>query len=149
MVENISSTLGTPFLPDFSNLFRGGLMRQNEYELSTRINLVPKEEVSSRISSENFTIQIRPLLRNYLLEKFPDIKLRLLEDPPGPPVRATFLAKIQSDGSRKSLEDFTKMLYQKIQPLAREQDIADIGVSMASTYKKAEVVIDQDAAGRV
>lgn len=70
-------------------------MRQNEYELSLRINLVPKEEVSDRISSENFTIQMRPLLRNYLLEKFPDVKIRLLEDPPGPPVRATFLAKIQ------------------------------------------------------
>ena len=40
------------------------------------------------------------------------------------------------------------MLYQKIQPLAREQDIADIGVSLATTYKKAKVMIDQDAAGR-
>lgn len=148
ITDNISSTVWEAFLPDFSNLFRGGLMRQNEYELSLRINLVPKEEVSDRISSENFTIQMRPLLRNYLLEKFPDVKIRLLEDPPGPPVRATFLAKIQWDGTRQELEDFTKMLYQKIQPLAQEQDIADMGVSFASTYKKAQVVIDQDAAGR-
>ena len=148
ITESLSSTVGTPFLSDFSNLFRGGLMRQNEYELSMRINLLPKEELSGRLNSENFTIQIRPLLRNFLLEKFPDIKLRLLEDPPGPPVRATFLAKIQSTGTREGLENFTKMLYQKIQPLAREQDIADIGVSLATTYKKAKVIIDQDAAGR-
>ena len=76
-------------------------MRQNEYELSMRINLVPKEVMKERINSENFTIQLRPLLRNFILEKFPDIKLRLLEDPPGPPVRATFLAKIQSTGTRE------------------------------------------------
>ena len=101
VTESISSTVGTPFLSDFSNLFRGGLMRQNEYEISMRINLLPKEELKKRINSENFTIQIRPLLRNFLLEKFPDVKLRLLEDPPGPPVRATFLAKIQSNGPRE------------------------------------------------
>lgn len=148
VVESISTTIGTPFLWDFSNLFRWGLFRQNEYELSQRINLIPKEELSWRISSEDFSIQIRPLLRNYLLEEFPDIKLRLLEDPPGPPVRATFLAKIQSESSRDALKDFSQRLYQKIQPLMWEQDIVDWGISLASTYKKAKIIIDQDAAGR-
>lgn len=148
VVESISSTIGTPFLSDFSNLFRWGLFRQNEYEISQRINLVPKEELSSRISSENFSIQVRPLLRNHLLERFPDIKIRLLEDPPGPPVRATFLAKIQSDSSRESLKDFSQRLYQKIQPIIQKQDIADAGISLASTYKKLKIIIDQDAVGR-
>jgi hypothetical protein len=38
---------------------------------------------------------LRPKLRSYILEKYPDIKIRLLEDPPGPPVRATFLIKLK------------------------------------------------------
>jgi hypothetical protein len=32
-----------------------------------------------------------------MMEKYPDLQVRLLEDPPGPPVRATFLAKIKTD----------------------------------------------------
>jgi len=48
-----------------------------------------------RNSSEKFTIELRPELRNYLLKKYPDIKVKLLEDPPGPPVRSTFMAKIK------------------------------------------------------
>lgn len=148
IVENISSTVWEPFLWDFSNLFRGWLFRQNEYEISSRINLIPKAEEKNRVSSENFAIQVRPLLRNYLLEKYPDIKLRLLEDPPGPPVRATFLAKIQSNAPQAQLQDFTRNISQKIQPIIHEQDIVDSGVSFASTYKKIQIVIDQDAAGR-
>ena len=123
-------------------------MRRNEYELSLRINLIPKHHLKNRISSELFTIQARPYLRDTLLKQFPDIKIRLLEDPPGPPVRATFLAKIQSTASEKSLQAFSQRLYQKIQPLAQQEDIADMGISSSSTYKKAQIIIDQDAVAR-
>jgi len=148
ITQSVSSTIGTPFLPDFANLFRGGLMRQNEYEISMRINLLPKEETKGRLSSEAFTIDLRPYLRNELLAKYPDVKIRLLEDPPGPPVRATFLAKIQSTGPRKNLEKFASYLYQKIQPLATQEDISDMGLSTASTYRKMQIIVDHDAAGR-
>jgi hypothetical protein len=65
-----------------------------------RINLlkpsVYKEKTGEdRDSSEKITIDLRPELRKYILEKYPDVKLSLLEDPPGPPVRATFLIKIK------------------------------------------------------
>ena len=123
-------------------------MRRNEYELSLRINLLPKHHLKNRISSELFTIQARPYLRDTLLKQFPDIKIRLLEDPPGPPVRATFLAKIQSTAPEKSLQAFSQRLYQKIQPLTQQEDIADMGISSSSTYKKAQIIIDQDAVAR-
>jgi hypothetical protein len=57
--------------------------------------LISKDEHKDRIKSENYTFNIRPLLTKYLLEKYPDVKLRLLEDPPGPPVRATFMLKVK------------------------------------------------------
>jgi multidrug efflux pump subunit AcrB len=82
IVESVSSTIGTPFMGDFANLFRGGSQRFAEYNLSARINLIPKEEEKNRLKSEEFTIKIRPLLRASLLAKYPDIKIRLLEDPP-------------------------------------------------------------------
>jgi len=56
--------------------------RNGENQLSARINLLPKESLKNRLSSEDYTIQIRPLLKDVLLAKYPDIKFRLLEDPP-------------------------------------------------------------------
>jgi hypothetical protein len=65
-----------------------------------RINLVSPDNYKkkfnkSRDTSEKITIDLRPKLREYLLEKYPDVKIQLLEDPPGPPVRATFLVKLK------------------------------------------------------
>jgi hypothetical protein len=65
-----------------------------------RINLISPEEYEkkfnkSRDNSEKITIDLRPKLREYILEKYPDVKIQLLEDPPGPPVKATFLIKLK------------------------------------------------------
>lgn len=89
--ESVSTSAGDRFLGDFANLFRGGPNRISENQLSMRINLT--EAVHRDMKSEAYTIAIRPLLREHLLAKYPDLKLRLLEDPPGPPTLATFHIK--------------------------------------------------------
>lgn len=58
-----------------------------------RINLVSAEERD--IKSEEWVIAVRPLLTELMHSRFPDLKIRLLEDPPGPPTQATFHMKIQ------------------------------------------------------
>jgi hypothetical protein len=65
-----------------------------------RIKLLSSSEYKekfekNRDNSEKITIDLRPKLREYLLEKYPDVKIQLLEDPPGPPVKATFLIKLK------------------------------------------------------
>ncbi|MDP2396217.1 MAG: hypothetical protein Q8S84_00570 [bacterium] len=62
-------------------------------QISTRINLIDSNVRD--IKSEEYTIKIRSLLKNYLHNKYPDIKLRLMEDPPGPPTMATFHIKVK------------------------------------------------------
>lgn len=99
LTESISTSIGDRFLGDFANLFRGGLNRTQENQISMRINLV--ESKNREMKSENYVIAIRPLLREYLLQRHPDLKLRLLEDPPGPPTLATFHIKA------KGQEDLT------------------------------------------
>jgi multidrug efflux pump subunit AcrB len=150
MIDNISVTIWQPFMDDFANLFRGGSTRNWENQLSSRINLLTselyKEKVwNSRISSEEYTIDIRPKLKAFLLEKFPDIKIKLLEDPPGPPVKSTFLAKIKWNANDKDLIKFTKQIQQEIQNIAWEQNIVDLYNNLPTTYKKINLVIDHDA----
>ena len=64
-----------------------------ENQISMRINL--KHAADRKIKSEEWVIQVRPILEEFLRSRFPDCKIRLLEDPPGPPTQATFHMKVQ------------------------------------------------------
>jgi multidrug efflux pump subunit AcrB len=144
LAENINISSGDRFLGDFANLFRGGTNRTQENQISMRINLV--ESKNREMKSEAYVIAIRPLLRNYLLEKYPDLKLRLLEDPPGPPTVATFhiKAKGQEDLSSGELTRFADALKSVVMKIAPEEEIVDIIDSTSSTYQQIRVKIDSE-----
>ncbi len=143
VVDNISSTIWLALPPDFANLFRWGSNRMESYQLSTRINLVSKHENTDRIKSEAYAIQLRPILEKYLKSKYNDIKLRLLEDPPWPPVRATFLMKLSwTDLEQENIDNFTKKVYTTVEWISKKYDIVDLWNSLSTTYKKVELNID-------
>lgn len=153
IVQDVSVTIWQAFMWDFANLFRGWLSRVWENQLSARVNLVPsdiyKEKTGEkRIFSENYTIEIRPLLREYFLKKYPDLKIRLLEDPPGPPVRATFLMKIKSSADTQSRVSFLQKVENEVRKISKEQSIVDLWNSLSTTYRKLEVKLDLEAVSR-
>ncbi|USN54644.1 MAG: hypothetical protein H6765_09185 [Candidatus Peribacteria bacterium] len=63
--------------------------------MSARINLVPASQRG--ISSEKFVFLLRKDLAAYLQAQHPGTEMRLLEDPPGPPTRSTFLLEVTSN----------------------------------------------------
>lgn len=148
IVESVSSTIWTPFMWDFANLFRWWSNRLEEYQISTRINLISKDEHKDRIKSENYTFNIRPLLTKYLLEKYPDVKLRLLEDPPGPPVRATFMLKVKWWDNDKNLDEFTNYVFGEVKKLELNEKLADLNTSISTTYRKVNIELDHESIAR-
>lgn len=148
IVQSISSTIWTPFMWDFANMFRWGSTRWNEYQISSRINLVPKETDKNRLKSEEFVIKIRPLLRKYLLSIYPDLTIRLLEDPPGPPVRATFMMKLKTESDTTDLNNFTNKVYSEVKKISSKYDLADLWTSLSTTYKKIEIKLDSESVSR-
>lgn len=148
ITKNISSSIGIPFMWDFANLFRWWWDRKDENQISSRINLLPKEEYKQRIKSEIFTFEIRPLLREYLLSRYPDIKIRLLEDPPGPPVRATFMIKIKWWDGEQQLENFTQKVFQEVKKREISDKLADVWNSLSTTYRKINIVLDHESISR-
>ncbi len=144
IVESVSSSIWDPLSSDFANLFRWWSERKNEFQISSRINLIPKEEHKDRIKSEVFTYEIRPLLISYLKEKYPDIKIRLLEDPPGPPVRATLLLKIKSESTDENLNNFTNKVYNELGNISKKEKVVDLWNSYSSTYRKFDIKINSD-----
>ncbi len=143
IVESLNSTIWQAFMWDFANLFRGWLSRVWENQISIRINLTPIKD-NSRLLSENYVIKIRPYLRDYLLTKYPDLQLRLLEDPPGPPVRATFLMKIKSDSPLESRSIFLNDLKKEVENISNKYSIVDIWDSISTTYRKVNIDIDNE-----
>jgi hypothetical protein len=74
--------------------------------------------------SEEYTIKIRPLFRKFILSKYPDLQVRLQE--PGPPVRATFLAKIKTDASPENELNFIRKVQAEVSKISVKQNIVDL-----------------------
>jgi len=148
ITSSVSSTIWTPFVWDFANLFRWWNARMQEFQISSRINLISKDNNKDRLKSEIFAIKIRPYLREALLKKYPDLTIRLLEDPPGPPVRATFMMKIKTDSNDIDRDDFTKKVYNEVVKISRKQDLVDYGTSLSTTYRKININLDHESVSR-
>lgn len=144
IVTNINASIGDRLLPDFANLFRGGNNRTQEHQISMRINL--EESTHRDISSEEFVIAMRPLLRSYLLEKYPDATMRLLEDPPGPPTQATLHLKLKWEVGTPTtaLVEFSNIIESVVQSIQDEQKLVDVGNSHSSTVPSYQITLDQD-----
>ena len=148
IVSSISSSIWTPFIWDFANLFRWWLERFWENQISTRINLISKDENKNRIKSEDFVLKIRPILRENILKKYPNLTLRLLEDPPWPPVKATFMVSIQWWDDWIKLDDFTKKIYSEVQKVQKKYDLVDLWNSLSTTYRKIAINLNHESISR-
>ncbi|EKE27478.1 MAG: hypothetical protein ACD_3C00202G0004 [uncultured bacterium (gcode 4)] len=144
IIENISSTVGDRFLGDFANLFRWWSNRLWENQISMRINLLPTEDRD--IKSEEFVIKIRPIIKNYLYGLYPDIKFRLLEDPPGPPTMATFHMKIkwQEDLSMAELNKFAESVELSVKSIEKKEKLVDLSDTIWTPYKKINIKLNQN-----
>jgi len=152
-IKNISSTIWQSYIWDFANLFRWWSNRIWENQISTRINLFSPNQYKelrnkSRNNSEKITIDLRVPLKKYLLEKYPDIKISLLEDPPGPPVKATFLIKIKWNASNENQDIFINKVQKEIFKISKKEDLVDIYNSKSSTYKKIKLNLDLERISR-
>ncbi|MFQ5346086.1 MAG: efflux RND transporter permease subunit, partial [Mariprofundus sp.] len=91
MVTDYETFVGQAGPIDFNGMLRGAVLRKGTNLADIRVNLVDKHERSIR--SEDIVLQLREMLEP-VLEAHPDSSIKLVEDPPGPPVRATLLAEI-------------------------------------------------------
>jgi len=149
-VKEVAITSWQSFVADFANLFRWWNSRFRENQLSARINLYSSEEYigkykKNRLISEEYTIKIRPYLKEYLLKKYKDLDIRLLEDPPGPPVRSTFLTIIKWDASQENQYSFFRKVEQEIINISKKQELVDLWNSISWVYKKINIIIDHDS----
>ncbi len=137
-VKDYETFVGTGSVMDFNGLLRGGAFREASHFADIRVNLVDKEDRD--ISSEKLVLKIRPDMSK--LAQGYGANIKIVEDPPGPPVRATVVAEIygpEYDKQRKIAEDI-KALF------AKTDQVVDIDDSVKETQEKYRILVDKEKA---
>jgi multidrug efflux pump subunit AcrB len=137
-VKDYETFAGTGSVMDFNGLLRGGAFREASHFADIRVNLVDKEE--RKITSEKLVLKIRPDIEKLGQEYNANIKL--VEDPPGPPVRATVVAEIYGPDYAKQRE-----IAQDVKALfARTDQVVDIDDSVKEKQEKYQLLVDKEKA---
>ena len=126
---------GTNSIPDLASLFQSTVFRNAPNLADIRVNLVPKGE--RHIQSAALVGELRPRL-SAIAERF-GATIRILQTPPGPPVRATILAKIfgsDQEGRRAVASRITGML-------EREHGVVDINSSFKPLPASLQLEVEQ------
>ena len=92
-VTNIQAYIGEPPIVDFNGMFKGAQGRTGTHQATMRVNLTPADTRTESSSA------IAQAVRTTLYTEAPQLRahVRVIEEPPGPPVRATFVAKVAAD----------------------------------------------------
>jgi multidrug efflux pump subunit AcrB len=134
-VANYQTFVGTNAVPDLAALLQGTVFRAAPNEADIRVNLVPKDERT--IQSAPFVAKIRPLLAQTAARY--GASLRILQVPPGPPVRDTILAKIYGP----NLEVRRAIAARIAGMMEREPGVVDIDSSFKALPPALQLEIDQ------
>ncbi len=134
------TTVGTGSVVDFNGLLRGTAFRNDPAQADIRVNLTPKEDRD--ISSEQIVLGLRPELAA-LAEKYGAV-VKLVEDPPGPPVRATLVAEIYGQYGEQQREAVARVrgLF------AETAEVVDIDDSVSTAAQQLQLQVDRERAQR-
>lgn len=128
-------TAGTNSVPDLSSLLEGTVFRTAPNQADIRVNLLPKSErhVQSAILVRRLRPQLQAVAARY------GATLRILQTPPGPPVRDTIFAKIYGPDieGRRAIASRLVAFFQ------RERGVVDIDTSFKPLAAQLTLTVDQ------
>lgn len=134
-VRDYEISVGENAIPDLSSLLEGSIFRNAPNLADIRVNLTPKRD--RKIQSAVLVRQLRPRLQA-VAERF-GATLRILQTPPGPPVRNTIYAKIYGPDieGRRAIASRLEAFF------GRERGVVDIDSSFKELPPALRVEIDQ------
>lgn len=132
--------VATPPVLDFNGMFKGAHLRSAPHQASIRVDLVPSDERTR--SSTDIVNDARARIEEYVEKSDAVASVRLVEDPPGPPVRATFVAKVSSQS-----DDARDVVAEALTTQVRvTEGLVDLDTSMERGYERMVLVVDHVAA---
>ncbi len=143
MVLDYEAYVGRAGPIDFNGMLRGAsLFRQSPHQAEIRVNLVDKRKRT--IHSDAIVLQLRKALQP-MLATHPRASIKLVEDPPGPPVRATLLAEIYGPdyATQRKIAKQVRHLF------VTTWDVTDVDDSVGDIQPQLDVVVNREKAARL
>ncbi len=143
MVRDYEVFVGRAGPIDFNGMLRGAaLFREGPHLGEIRVNLLDKHERS--IQSAGIVLQLRDMLEP-VLKRYPMASIKLVEDPPGPPVRATLLAEIYGP----DYETQRRIAGEVHRLFSNTYDVTDVDDSVGADQVQLNVRVDKEKASRL
>lgn len=138
-VHNYETTIGESGVVDFNGLLRGSSLNQGPHVAELRVNLTDKH------GRDATSIEIVQQLRQPIAElaKETGANIKLVEDPPGPPVRATILAELYGP-DYEQLRKIAKEIRHEV--FDNTDDVVDIDDSVTDDVIEYEIDIKHEKA---
>ena len=138
LVTHYQTYIGIPAIVDFNSQLKGSAQYVGPQFAEIRVNLVDKFQRETR--SIDIVLALRPAVAK-IAARYPGSTIQLLEDPSGPPVRATILAELYGPD--------LEVLEQLVQKVAAEYrntyDMAEVHTSTPSNVSEYRFQIRRDA----
>ncbi len=139
LVTNYQAWIGEAGVIDFNGLLRGAGNKRGPQVAEIRVNLVDKKQ--RKISSIELARQLRPRLAA-IQERHPGGVIQLVEDPPGPPVRATVLAEIYGS-DRQKLRELSATV---VEAFKATWDMVEVHDTEATDVTRYQIEVDREKA---
>ena len=127
---------------DFNGMLRGAVLRQGSQLAEIRVNLVDKHHRSIR--SDGIVLELRQMLEQ-VVAAHPKTSIKLVEDPPGPPVRATLLAEIYGP----DYESQRLIAKQVRKTFEQTYDVTDVDDSVGENQLQLNIHVDKEKASHL
>lgn len=138
-VKTYETTIGETGVVDFNGLLRGSNLKRGAHIAEVRVNLIDKHQRD--LSSIEIALNMRAPLAKLANDTQANIKV--VEDPPGPPVRATILAELYGP-DYETLRKIAQTL--KTEVFMKTNDIVDIDDSVTQSYTEYNIVVNREKA---
>ena len=132
-IKNYTVDVGTPSVINFSGLLRGSDFRNASWFSEISVNLINKNKRNT--SSHQLVLNILPVVHK--IGKKYDATIKVLESPPGPPVKSTIVAEIY--GSNYNEQEKLSSAVEKQMKLTK--GVTDVNSSYKKPIRKIEVIL--------
>ena len=139
LVLNFTTHIGIPAVIDFNGQLKGSGGNIGPQFAEIRVNLVDKFERTP--TSIELVLELRPAIEAIAMH-YPDGILQLVEDPPGPPVRATVLAELYGP----DLNALDRLAYRVADAFRHTFDMAEVWASVPFDVPEYRFRVHRDKA---
>ena len=143
--QSVQEFIGTAPVIDFNGLYKGAEQRTGRHYVTLRVNVTPPKQRTMQsgaiVSRMRDYFAQSPAMRVYDASGF---TVQFIEDPPGPPVQATLVAKIKGPdpATRRAV---AQDMMAKMRATA---GVVDVQSSIETPYPRTTFVIDYSKANR-